>query len=240
MAGGNTPLRNMTERGASGPLRRRATERWLHTIARLLPPLKEPQALLGKGEWVVGLVGRRGKDQAVPFGALLAPADFPNVLLPWLTIAGSRRRATASFLHLLMASRYLCPWMSCFRLHFGRSLAHMFPEAERPHVESTLRRCGQHSAFAPLLPASRQPSGFSRSAGQIEYCSSWCDNYIDGGIFLVIPVHRNLFLVPLNSIVGWPFRLVMVSGPPGWHRMSGRFASPLVSIDLARSVSCGT
>ena len=31
----------------------------------------------------------------------------------------------------------------------------------------------RHSSFEPSLPASRQPRGQSRSAGQIEYCSSW-------------------------------------------------------------------
>jgi hypothetical protein len=31
----------------------------------------------------------------------------------------------------------------------------------------------RHSAFGPLLPASFPPSAFLRSAGQIEYCSSW-------------------------------------------------------------------
>jgi 4'-phosphopantetheinyl transferase len=30
----------------------------------------------------------------------------------------------------------------------------------------------KHSCFGPCLPTSRQPEGFSRSAGQIEYCSS--------------------------------------------------------------------
>src|SRR4029079_13303557 len=29
------------------------------------------------------------------------------------------------------------------------------------------------SALVPVLPASFQPNAFSRSAGQIEYCSSW-------------------------------------------------------------------
>src|SRR2546426_521412 len=37
------------------------------------------------------------------------------------------------------------------------------------HTSLTYSR---HSAFGPLLPASRHPAGFSRSAGQIEYCSS--------------------------------------------------------------------
>ncbi len=31
----------------------------------------------------------------------------------------------------------------------------------------------KHSSLGPFFPASRQPSAFSRSAGQIEYCSSW-------------------------------------------------------------------
>src|ERR1044071_1571487 len=31
----------------------------------------------------------------------------------------------------------------------------------------------RHSCFVPLLPASFQPRAFSRSAGQMEYCSSW-------------------------------------------------------------------
>ena len=31
----------------------------------------------------------------------------------------------------------------------------------------------RHSPFAPVFPASFQPSAFSRSLGQIEYCSSW-------------------------------------------------------------------
>jgi hypothetical protein len=31
----------------------------------------------------------------------------------------------------------------------------------------------RHSSFEPSLPASLQPRGQSRSAGQIEYCSSW-------------------------------------------------------------------
>lgn len=30
----------------------------------------------------------------------------------------------------------------------------------------------KHTALDPLLPASRQPGAFSRSIGQIEYCSS--------------------------------------------------------------------
>src|SRR5262245_4441082 len=42
----------------------------------------------------------------------------------------------------------------------------------RMSVQASLIQARQ-SCLSPLLPASRQPSGFSRSAGQIEYCSSW-------------------------------------------------------------------
>src|ERR1700736_3438603 len=67
----------------------------------------------------------------------------------------------------------------------GRGLAHVWEPCAYPSRFSMLLRSvsglmsvhtslmySRHSAFDPLFAASFQPAGFSRSAGQIEYCPS--------------------------------------------------------------------
>ena len=54
------------------------------------------------------------------------------------------------------------------------------------HTSFTYAR---HSSLVPVLPASRQPSGLSRCAGQIEYLLLVVDHdAIDGSVFVVLDV----------------------------------------------------
>ena len=59
------------------------------------------------------------------------------------------------------------------------SFLHFLTQAKRPHIRPNLFYVSRHSAFGPVFPASFQPRAFSRSAGQIEYCSSWFNHFVN-------------------------------------------------------------
>jgi hypothetical protein len=66
--------------------------------------------------------------------------------------------------HGMARVRKLCGYLSCWSIVLRRLSGLMSVHAFLMYAK--------HSVLDPTVPASLQPTGLSRSAGQIEYCSS--------------------------------------------------------------------
>src|SRR5262249_22082989 len=95
--------------------------------------------------------------------ARVRKTEQPNFCLLVLRDGKPRRRGVdCTYRHAQFCSPDCCACSSIFFLKLSGRMS-----------VQTSSIYARHSAFVPCLPTSFHPSAFSRSAGQIEYCSSW-------------------------------------------------------------------